>query len=506
METKALSCLLGAILIHLTLGTFYSVGNVVPYMVSYMRSNGSPNATTEHGTYIVALFLLGQAFMIIAGTKLEQMFDCRIACIIGCVVHTISTFMTIWAIDTSLMSVVLIYGLGSGLGCGPAYMASIIAAQKWFPQNKAFATGSVVAGFGFGGLIFTNLQTLYMNPNNESPDSSGYFSKSVYERVPMLFIYMGVIFAIMQAIGCVLMFPPARDPQERSSAAPVHNVTVIQEDALPQVQSVVGAFKHKIFYVTGLLMMCVAPGVTFVNSLGKRYGQSYINDDRFLATVVAIAAVANASGRLIWGLLMDNFSFSKCFSVKVALFSSLILTFPFEFVLSSKYLYVIWMLGLFFGFSGTFVLFPVFVEQVFGVKYQGMIYGVLYIGLAISSIVTSLFIQKSIGPSLAATTNPDQAVWTRFLPCIVIAGLYITSLVAYLTLIPVHRLETAIRRRAESDLQKLRTSIFNRQDLYPLNRPTLAEKTTGSGIRRENSLGSIVRFTETPNQQFKLLN
>jgi hypothetical protein len=40
---------------------------------------------------------------------------------------------------------------------------------KWFPNNKATVTGITVGGFGLGALIFDQVQTLYLNPNNISP-------------------------------------------------------------------------------------------------------------------------------------------------------------------------------------------------------------------------------------------------------------------------------------------------------------------------------------------------
>lgn len=501
---KSTCCVIGAILINLTLGTFYSIGNLLPYMASYMRANGNPDVTTEHGTWITATFLLGQGGFIIIGSYIEQNYNSRAACIFGCLIHCLSTFLTIWALKVSIVAVILIYGFGSGCGCGSAYMASIIAAQKWFPARKGFFTGIIVAGFGFGGLIFTNLQTIYINPKNISPDpQTGYFGSEVYEKVPNMFLYMGLIFALAQLLGCLLAFPPptsgqgaAQQEQQQGnkpgSPPGLQNgaTTIMNDDSLPQMRNISSAFGHRVFYVVGLMMMLVAPGVILVNSLGKRFGQSYISDDRYLATVVAVAAVANAGGRLTWGHLTDKFSFDICFGLKVGLFATLIALFPFEFVLTSKTMYMIWMLGLFFGFSGTFVLFPVFVEQVFGAKYHGVIYGILYIFLAISSIITSFTIQLTVGSALADQSKTSgEKFYIRLWPCILISVLYVLSLVLFLLVLPVRRVKMAIKRRKEQELARTRGGLMNRPDLVPHD---------GAPFDRENSLGSIVKFVEAP--------
>lgn len=461
-----------------------------------MRNNGNPNVTIADGTWITSSFLLGQGLFMFVGAQIEQRINSRAATIAGCVVHCVSTFLTIWAIKINFLAVIIVYGFGSGIGAGMSYIPSIIAAQKWFPRSKGIFTGIIVGGFGFGGLIFTPLQTLYMNPDNVKADESGYFNQYVYDRVPNLFLYMGLIFTVAQAIGCVLAFPPPQpvEPAQSAQADASPSTTVVGDETLPNLNSSWDAFGYKIFYTIGLMMMLVAPGVTFVNSLGKKYGQTFIKDDQFLATIVAVSAVANAMGRLTWGYLMDKLSFSACYAIKVTLFSFLIILFPFEFVLSSKAFYCMWMLGLFFGFSGTFVLFPVFIEQVFGVKHHGVIYGILYIFLAIASVTTSLLIQMTI--------SLDKSLTARLGPCLTIASLYIASLALYWLVIPVKRLETAIRRRVDTEHAKKFNTLFNRTDLYPLERGTLAEKTSahnnqGSGLDKENSLGSIVRYRDT---------
>ena len=40
-----IAAVVGGFLLQFTMGTFYSFGNMMPYMVSYMRANGSPNLT-----------------------------------------------------------------------------------------------------------------------------------------------------------------------------------------------------------------------------------------------------------------------------------------------------------------------------------------------------------------------------------------------------------------------------------------------------------------------------
>ena len=41
---------------------------------------------------------------------------------------------------------------------------------QWFPTHPSLATGLIVAGFGGGALIFNQVITNYINPDNLPPD------------------------------------------------------------------------------------------------------------------------------------------------------------------------------------------------------------------------------------------------------------------------------------------------------------------------------------------------
>ena len=41
---------------------------------------------------------------------------------------------------------------------------------KWFPNSKGMANAVVLFGYGASSVVFDQVQTLYINPNNFSPD------------------------------------------------------------------------------------------------------------------------------------------------------------------------------------------------------------------------------------------------------------------------------------------------------------------------------------------------
>lgn len=118
--------------------------------------------------------------------------------------------------------------------------------------------------------------------------------------------------------------------------------------------------------------------VQFVNTMYKAFGSQFIPDDHFLAFVGSIASIFNAGGRLSWGLFYDKTSFRTCINTLCGLLSILMFTFQVSSYYQSKLLFSIWVISIFFTFSGIFVIFPTATAQVFGRSHAGTIYGFLF--------------------------------------------------------------------------------------------------------------------------------
>ena len=67
-----------------------------------------------------------------------------------------------------------------------------------------------------------------------------------------------------------------------------------------------------------------------------------------------------------------------CVNILCGLLSILMFTFELTEVYQSKLLFFIWVVSIFFTFSGIFVIFPTACAQVFGRMHAGTIYGILF--------------------------------------------------------------------------------------------------------------------------------
>ena len=210
--------LAGAFLVHLTLGSMYTIGNMIPYIASYIRNQSQPMwIRSTDGSYITACQSIGQGITMIFGGYLERWVGPRLSTLLGGWLMSAGVLLTFFSIRMSFWFVLVTYGLMVGAGAGFGYIAPITCVMKWIPKWKAVGTGIVVAGFGLSATIFTAIQTAYINPGNEkpnhapypdSPKESYFTQQELLERVPHIFLILGGTYAVIQLIGCVFLVNP----------------------------------------------------------------------------------------------------------------------------------------------------------------------------------------------------------------------------------------------------------------------------------------------------------
>ena len=213
---QIVTVLAGCFLIHLSLGTIYTYGNLAPYLVSYARKRSSPSdLRSTEAVYVYACQAAGQGISMVFGGILEKRFGPRLVTLFGGWLMSLGVLLSYLAIQKSFWILLVTYGAMFGLGVGLAYVPPIACAMRWLPKWKGVATGIVVSGFGLSALIFNAIQTAYINPWNYEPDIQNdeykdkYFDQSdLLDRVPNIFLILGGLYASMQLIGAIFLVNP----------------------------------------------------------------------------------------------------------------------------------------------------------------------------------------------------------------------------------------------------------------------------------------------------------
>uniref|UniRef100_A0A914C1S5 Major facilitator superfamily (MFS) profile domain-containing protein n=1 Tax=Acrobeloides nanus TaxID=290746 RepID=A0A914C1S5_9BILA len=153
-------------------GWFLSFGNILPYLVSYLRWKVDPNQTTGSMIWLLSL-MNGIPFAVLIGGYLERKIGARLTIIIGSVQYTSMIALSYFSIQHSYILLLITLGLLQCFGSGIAYNAIMIQALRWFPGQAGMASGLISAGAGLGGFFIAPIQTKFINPNNLPANKDG---------------------------------------------------------------------------------------------------------------------------------------------------------------------------------------------------------------------------------------------------------------------------------------------------------------------------------------------
>lgn len=214
---RAILVVTGGFLVHLSLGTIYTFGNIAPYIVSFLHNQShAENLRPETASWIFACSLVGQGGAMFAGGWMVKKIGPRLTTLIGGWVMSLGVCLSYFTIKFSFELLLVTYGLVFGVGIGIAYIGPLSSAMSWMPKWKGFANGVVLAGFGLGALIFNTVQTAFVNPHNlgtvKNANGMEYFTDpELLDRIPVLFLVLGGTYAVLQLVGSLLLTNPPED-------------------------------------------------------------------------------------------------------------------------------------------------------------------------------------------------------------------------------------------------------------------------------------------------------
>ena len=197
---------------HLCIGTVYCWGNMTTYATSYLRLT-DPNLTYGDTLWVFMSGGLLQAVSMFPGGRLQLRIGQRLTALLGSTL-VVGAYL-FGSLATTLAPFLLCYGALFGLGTGLVYTCPTTAAVQWLPHRKGLVNGVVVMGFGLGAFCFNFFITAWCNPDHlpedvVGPDGGRYYSEhsGVPGRVPGLLRTMAAAFAVVLALGSLLIRPP----------------------------------------------------------------------------------------------------------------------------------------------------------------------------------------------------------------------------------------------------------------------------------------------------------
>jgi OFA family oxalate/formate antiporter-like MFS transporter len=357
-------------------------------------------------TFTISIFVLGiSAFF--GGLWLNRKGP-RIVALTGGALYGLGVFLA--SFSHNLWWLYLSYGVIGGIGLGLGYIVPVAVLVKWFPDRRGLITGIAVGGFGAGALITAPVATRLIQ-------SVGVLST---------FAYLGIAYLIVTLIaGFFMQNPPdgwklegwtptATETSHRAG----HDFTLSE------------ALKTWQWYALWLLLFLnTCAGISIISQEAPLFQELTGVSAAIAASMVGLASIGNAVGRVFWAWISDSITRRATFLV---MFAAQVLLFWFLPNIATATLMTTVTFVVLMCYGGGFGTMPAFAADYFGPKNVGPIYGLM---------LTAWGCASAFGPLLIAHMREVDGTYRGALH--VIAGVMAASILLPIVISPPKVQESA---------------------------------------------------------------
>src|SRR5258705_378260 len=324
-------------------------------------------------TFTISIFVLGIAAFF-GGLWLNRTGP-RVVALVGGALYGIGVFLASFSAN-KLWWLYLSYGLIGGIGLGFAYIVPVAVLVKWFPDRRGLITGIAVGGFGAGALITAPVATRLIQ-------SVG---------VLTTFAYLGIAFLIVTVVAGLFMqnppdgwkpegwTPTALETRQRAG----HDYTLSE------------ALKTWQWYALWLLLFLnTFAGISIISQEAPIFQELVKVSAVVAASMVGVASIGNAVGRVFWAWVSDAISRRATFFV---MFVIQIFLFWFLPNITGVTLMTILTFIVLMCYGGGVGPNPAVAADYFGPKNVGPIYGLMFTAWGVASAVGRLLIAFMLEP------------------------------------------------------------------------------------------------------------
>lgn len=353
MSTNRWLIAAGTVIAQIGLGTIYAWSLFNQPLANKFGTNISSVSVT------FSIMSLALAVAAMFGGKLVERFGIRLSTTVAGIVLAAGLIATAFAPSLSL--VYILAGVLVGAADGIAYLTCLSNCIQWFPDKKGVIAGICVGAYGIGSLIFKSIYGAFL------ADSS----------ISTTFIFWGVLAFVLICGGAQFL-----------KNAPVVTHALVHAAPGAREYTIKEMLKTKEAYMLFVILFTACMGglylIGIVKDLSQQVGGMSAAD---AANVVALVAIFNTVGRLLWGSLSDRIGRMTVLLITMAITTVCVFALG---VLHTTGLVFIACVGLVaFCFGGNLTVFPAIVGEAFGVNRQTSNYGVIYLGFGLGAVSAS---------------------------------------------------------------------------------------------------------------------
>jgi len=303
-------------------------------------------------TFTISIFVLGIAAFF-GGLWLNRRGPLIVA-VTGGALYGLGVFLASFS-AYKLWWLYLSYGVIGGIGLGFGYIVPVAVLVKWFPDRRGLITGIAVGGFGAGALITAPVAT--------------HLIQSV--GVMHTFAYLGIAYLVVTVVSALFMHNPP-DGWKPEGWTPTRT-EVSQRAAHDYTLS--EALKTWQWYALWLLLFLnTCAGISIISQEAPIFQELTAVTAVAAASMVGIASIGNAVGRVFWAWVSDLITRRATFVVMFVLQAILFWFYP-GIATASLMTFITFIILMCYG--GGFGTMPAFTADYFGSKNVGPIYGLM---------------------------------------------------------------------------------------------------------------------------------
>jgi len=347
-------------------------------------------------------FSLTMCFFCIGGIVsglLTKRTSAKVTLFIGAIL-VCSGFVLVSRMSNNIIMLYITYGGLCGLGIGMAYNAIISTVGAWFPDKKGTCSGLLMMGFGASALILGSLASSMIQS-----ESIGW--RNTYM---ILGIAMG---AVLLVTGLVLRAPTmgAKLPLPKQIAKTKTEEMIVSKDYT--TLEMVKRFTFWRFFLFTTTMAAIGSTViSFAKDLSVSVGASAA----LATTLVGVLSVCNGLGRIMCGVIFDNFGRRKTmlFANALTILAPMVLLTAIHYKTMPLFVIGLCLTGLSYGCSPT--ISSAFISTFYGTKNFALNF----------SVANSMLIPASFIATLSAgllTSTGSYVVPFIMLICLSLVGL-----------------------------------------------------------------------------------
>ncbi len=252
----------------------------------------------------------------------------------------------------SLTLMYICYGVIGGIGLGTGYITPVSTLVKWFPHNRGLATGMAIMGFGFASLI------------------AGPVMQFLTARYGLVcnFLLMGCIYLVVMAASSLYLEPPPLSGGSAPSGIKIN----LPEPTGPQFTAQEAVRTWKFWVMWWIFFTNITCGIGLL-SLASPMAQEIIHmAPAAAASMVGIIGLMNGLGRIVWSTISDYTGRSNIY---IIFFLLEVVAFALLADASGALMFQLVIFLIITCYGGGFSCMPAYLSDLFGTRQLSAIHG-----------------------------------------------------------------------------------------------------------------------------------